>query len=124
MSLGDFKYKIHALNDLILRGATLEAMELYYADDVEMQENEDAPRIGKLLCLEHEHISLSRVTNMKSRLLNQAIDFDNQIVMSEWQFVLTNKKEQTFQLTEVSVQYWRNEKIYKEKFYFQKYIQL
>lgn len=38
---------IQEMNRLILAGQTLEAMEQFYADDVTMQENQDALRIGK-----------------------------------------------------------------------------
>ncbi len=124
MNTDDFITQIHALNDLILRGSTLEAMQRFYADEVEMQENEDASKIGLELCLEHEKKNLDKVIRMKSQLLNQAIDYDNQIVMSEWQFIITDKKEQTFKLTEISVQKWRNGKVWQEKFYFQKYISI
>ena len=55
--------------------------------------------------------------------MKNAVDIDNQIVMSEWQFIFTNKKEQTFKLTEISVQKWRNGKVWREKCYYQKYYQ-
>ena len=35
------------MNQFILDGKTLEAMEKFYADEVTMQENEDPPRSGK-----------------------------------------------------------------------------
>ena len=56
--------------------------------------------------------------------MKNAVNIDNQIVMSEWQFIFTNKKEQTFKLTEISVQKWRNGKVWREKFYYQKYISI
>ena len=36
-----------ALNEAILSGKAMEAFEQYYADDVVMQENSEAPRVGK-----------------------------------------------------------------------------
>src|SRR5688500_7007841 len=42
------------LNELILSGKALEGFEAYYADDVEMQENAEAPRKGKDLNREFE----------------------------------------------------------------------
>jgi len=41
------KDKLKILNKLIISGNTLEAMEMFYSDNVEMQENEDLPRKGK-----------------------------------------------------------------------------
>ncbi|WP_254152726.1 hypothetical protein [Chryseosolibacter indicus] len=41
------KQKLEELNDLVLRGNALEAFEKFYHPDVVMQENENAPTIGK-----------------------------------------------------------------------------
>ena len=38
---------VEDLNAQILAGKGMEAFEKYYADDVSMQENADAPRVGK-----------------------------------------------------------------------------
>ena len=65
------------LNQLIISGKTIEAMERFYAENVTMQENDDSPRVGKLVCLEHEKSMLFSVKSLKSTLLNQAIDHQN-----------------------------------------------
>ena len=123
MTEADFKQKVADLNGLILRGQTFEALEQFYADDVEVQENDTPPRTGKAVNLAQEKQNLDGMTDMTARLLNQAIDCENHVVLSEWLFVFTNKKNQTFRLQEVSVQQWRNGLVWKEKFYYAKYVQ-
>lgn len=110
--------KISVLCQLILQGDTLKAMELFYADHVTMQENEDEPRVGKEICLEHERKNLKRVKSLESKLLRQAINTENQTVFTEWQYIFTTKDNKQLKLTEVSMQQWENEMIVHEKFYY------
>ncbi len=108
------------LNQLIISGETIEAMERFYAENVTMQENDELPRVGKPICIEHEKAMLSSVKSLKSTLLNQAIDHQNQVVFSEWIFEFTNHKDKTSILQEISVQQWQNGQVAYEKFYYNK----
>lgn len=114
----ELREKVQALNQLILRGDTVKAMEIYYADAVEMQENEDPPRKGKSACMSAEQDNLKNVAKLECRLLNQAIDAERKVVFSEWSFIITRKDDTQFMLTEVSVQHWVNGQVAREKFYY------
>ncbi|GAB2569466.1 nuclear transport factor 2 family protein [Spirosoma areae] len=111
---------VATLTELIRQGQTIEAMERFYADDILMQENKTPPRIGKVACLAHERRMLAGVTDMQASLVNQAINEEAGVVFSEWQYAFTDLTGQQFLLTEVAVQHWRNELIYKETFYYNK----
>jgi hypothetical protein len=114
------KDHVHSLNELIINDETLKAMELYYADNIEMQENEEAPRIGKSVCIEREKKTLGML-DLKSQLLSQAIDQGNNVVFSEWKLTITNRETKAVIIrNEVSVQYWRDGLLEKEKFYYNK----
>ncbi|MBD2754271.1 nuclear transport factor 2-like protein [Spirosoma validum] len=108
------------LAELIEANQTIKAMERFYADDVTMQENEDPLRIGKAICLQHERYNLSGLIELKAKLLHQAINETTGVVFSEWYMEATYLSGKRFSVTEVSVQHWRNELIYKEKFYYNK----
>ena len=112
------KEKVNQLNQLIISGNTIKAMEIFYSADIEMQENEDTPRKGKDVCIEIEKQHLQKVKKSDCTLLNQAIDSDKNVVFSEWSFVITHKDNTIWLLTEVSVQYWLNGEVYREKFYY------
>lgn len=116
--MAELKEKVASLNKLIESGDTLHAMEIFYSDEVEMQENEDIPRQGKNICLETERKNLEKVTSVESHLLNQAIDEKNGVVFSEWKILVTYKDNSKLSLTEVSVQHWNAGKVLKEKFYY------
>ncbi len=118
--MADLAEQVAALTQLIEAGQTIEAMERFYAGDVTMQENEQVPRIGKTVCLDHERRMLAGVTTMHAKLINQAINEEAGVVFSEWVYAFTDLTGKRFSLSEVSVQYWRNELIYREKFYYNK----
>ncbi len=47
MTTSEITTAVTKLNDMILQGKILEAFDMFYADDVVMQENENEPRVGK-----------------------------------------------------------------------------
>lgn len=108
------------LNALIENGETVKAIELYYAEHVTMQENEEAPRVGKEVNLAQEKKNVAGVKAAKCTLLRQVIDETQGLVFSEWQLIFTYPNDETYQITEISTQEWQNGLIIKEKFYYQK----
>lgn len=109
---------VRTLNDLITNNETLKAMELFYAHDVQMQENEDGPRKGKDACIEYEKMLLD-IFDIDSILIDQAINEDRNVVFSEWEMVITNKETKKLsRRTQVSVQHWHEGLIESEKFYY------
>ena len=110
--------KVKAFCQLIIKAETVKAMELYYAESVSMQENEDAPRMGKSVCLDHEKAMLKKTRSVTGRLLNQAIDEVNGIVFSEWEYLFISHTGTTLKLTEISIQQWNEGLITREKSYY------
>lgn len=117
----EFKDKVNALNKLIISGDTLKALETFYSNDVEMQENEDTPRKGKSACMDTEKDNLQRVKSVESNLLNQAIDENKNVVFSEWKILISYKDNSKFLLTQISVQHWLDGQVAKEKFYYKSF---
>lgn len=107
-----------ALNDLITNHETLKAMELFYAHNVQMQENEDGPRKGKDACMEYEKMLLD-IFDIQCILIDQAINEDRNVVFSEWEMMITNKEiKKSSKRVQVSVQHWYDGLIESEKFYY------
>lgn len=115
-----FKKNIEKLNHLISTGNTIEAMELFYDDNVTMQENEEKPRVGKEACINHEKENLSRTKHFSGQLLNQAINSDSRVLFSEWEFNFTTLDGSNYKLAEVSVQHWNEHQIIEERFYYKR----
>lgn len=112
------KENVLALNELITGNETLKAMELFYAHDVQMQENEDSPRKGKDTCIEHEKMILD-IFDLDRILIDQAINEDRNVVFSEWEMTFINKETKiSSKRIQVSVQHWHEGLIESEKFYY------
>ncbi|WP_018342528.1 hypothetical protein [Cytophaga aurantiaca] len=114
----ELEIKTTELNNLISNGETLKAIELFYSDNVSMQENEEIPRVGKRKCWDNEQQNLKNIKELKCKLLNQAINNKENLVFSEWEITITDKNDKKNRLTEVSVQHWGKGQIEKEKFYY------
>jgi hypothetical protein len=119
-----FKKNIEKLNHLISTGNTIEAMELFYDDNVIMQENQERPRVGKTVCINHEKENLRKTKIISGRLLNQAINFEKWVVFSEWEFNFTTLDGTNYNFTEVSVQQWNEHRVVEERFYYQKILKI
>ena len=109
--------KIKDLNNLILGGKGMDGFEMYYDDEVVMQENELTPTIGKNANRKRELEFYSRITEFRgAKVLNLAAG-DN-VTYVTWHFDYTHKDWGVRNYTQVSVQHWKNGKIVKEQFFY------
>lgn len=111
------KEKVSHLNELILAGKALEGFELYYDDNVVMQENEGVPTIGKAANRDREIEFFGSITEFREgKVLDVATGDDVSFV--KWSYDYTHKDWGVRKYTQVSVQHWRNGKIVKEQFFY------
>ena len=108
------KQHLEHLNQLVLEGKPLEAFELYYDDAVVMQENTDAPTIGKQANRQRE-IDFFNNAEFRSAEILGATAGDNFSTVI-WKYDYTHKEWGVRQYTQVSVQHWKDGKIVKEQF--------
>jgi ketosteroid isomerase-like protein len=115
----DLKALDAELNQSILSGNIMEAFEKFYADDIVMQENNEAPRIGKEINRKAELDFLSSVQEFHgANLLGSAVDGNRSY--SEWEIDATYKNGQRHKLTQVAVRQWKNGQVVHERFYYSK----
>jgi ketosteroid isomerase-like protein len=107
------------LNQMILTGKALEAFELFYADDVVMQENNDEPRVGKEANrkAEQEFFSSLEAWN-DGRIEGSAINGD--LSFSQWYMDVTFKNGFRYKATQIAVRKWKDGKIVHERFFYNK----
>ena len=111
------KEKINHLNQLILEGKALEGFELYYDDEVVMQENDNPATVGKEANRQREIDFFGNITEFRgAKPLDVAIG-DN-ISYVQWHYDYTHKDWGTRKYTQVSVQHWKDGKIVKEQFFY------
>jgi len=109
--------KISDLNDLVLQGKALDAFDMYYHDNVIMQENENAPTVGKNANRKREEEFFSSLTEFRSAK-PLIVTVGEGTTMVQWQYDYTHKDWGVRNYTQVSVQEWRDGKIVKEQFFY------
>ncbi|KAB1068688.1 nuclear transport factor 2 family protein [Tamlana haliotis] len=108
---------ISDINDLILQGKILEAFDLYYDDNVVIQENNKEGCLGKSENRKQIKRFVEAITEFRSaKPLHVTIG--ERITMVEWQFDLLHKTRGALNIKKVIVQEWRNNKIIGERQYF------
>lgn len=111
------KEKINHLNQLILEGKAMEGFELYYDDEVVMQENEFSPTVGKDANRERELDFFESITEFRgAKALDVAVGENVSYV--KWHFDYTHQDWGVRNYTQVAVQHWKDGKIIKEQFFY------
>ena len=115
----DIKILVEDLAKMIGEGKVLEAFDKYYSDDIEMQENNDAPRIGKEVNRAHEESFMGGIIEVREmKTLGIAVG-DNYSTIESFMDA-THKDWGVMKMSQVAVQHWKDGKIVKEKFYYNK----
>jgi len=101
----------------VLRGEHVEAIRDWYADDASMQENQEPPRVGRELLMEHERQMLARNAGVETELLAPPM-VDGDRVAIHWRFTFTSRKGNVRSFEEVAWQTWRGDKVWREVFFY------
>ncbi len=107
------------LNQMILQGQALDAFDAFYADDVVMQENADAPREGKATNRAYEEQFFGSIEQFHGASLGRAaVTGDSSF--SEWMWDVTFKGGPRVQMHQCAVRTWKDGKVATERFYYAK----
>jgi len=108
-----------ALNQQVLAGDIMGAFEKYYADDVVMQENSDEPFAGKEVNREREQKFVDSLAEFHSgSVVSSAVNGNTSF--SEWAMDVTFKGGARYKLAQVAVRTWKDGKVVRERFYYNK----
>lgn len=111
------KKNLEELNRLVLQGDVMEAFEKFYHPLVVMQENEQAPTIGKQANRLREQTFFDNITAFRSaEILATAVNDNISFVI--WKYDYTHTHWGVRNYTQVSVQYWHEGLIVKEQFFY------
>ena len=117
MTESQIKTSLADLNSLVIKGQLMDAFEKYYHEDIEMQENSNAPVKGKDTNRKRELEFLSNVTEFrKASVAELAVNGNTSFVI--WSYDYTHKEWGVRNYTQVSVQHWKGTKIIKEQFFY------
>lgn len=117
MSRNTIENCLTELNSLVQNGKLMDAFEKFYHEDVAMQENANAPVVGKDANRKREIEFLSKIVEFRNASVKgQAVGDDISFVI--WTYDYTHKDWGVKNYTQVSVQYWEDGKIIKEQFFY------
>ena len=114
----DLNIAVESFQTLVKAGKTLEAIAQYYADDIHIQENNEAPRVGKQAMLIREKGLLDGLKWIKFDIPSSVIDEEKGLVLGEMQIEFETLKGETKQINEAFVQHWKDGKVVFERFYY------
>jgi len=111
------KERLDHLNQLILEGKAMDGFEMYYDDNVVMQENELTPTVGKAANRQRERSFFENITAFRgAKVLDVAVGENVSCV--RWHLDYTHKEWGVRNYTQVAVQHWKNGKIVNEQFFY------
>lgn len=112
----DLRAKLEDLNALVLDGRALEAFERYYHPDVVMQENEQAPTVGKDANRQRETDFFNTITDFRGAAV-QAVAVGDDTSTVVWHYDYTHQDWGVRNYTQASVQRWQDGLIIREQFF-------
>ena len=112
------KSTVKSFQNLLKQDKTLDAIEQFYDAHVQVQENNDPPRIGKATALTHESENLKRTKWMNIEFKSTVIDTKRGLVLGEMQVDFENLKGEKKRLNEAFVQHWKDNKVVFERYYY------
>lgn len=104
------------LDDLIRTGRSAEAFERFYAEDVTMQENLEAPCVGKEANRQREAAFFASITEVHEVSVHAQGAGDG-VTFSESTFDVTLANGARVTMNQVATRRWRNGQIIHERFY-------
>lgn len=113
----EIQQKLDDLNALVLDGKMMEAFERYYHPEVVMQENEEAPTVGKEANRQREMDFLAAVTDFRGAAV-QAVAVGDETSSVVWHYDYTHRDWGVRNYTQASVQHWQDGLIIREQFFY------
>lgn len=109
--------RVAALIALVEQGKFVEALEQFYAEDATMQENGQAPRVGRDKLIEHERGVMASFKRIRT-LPVESFPVDGDRVVIRWVFEFTRPDGTSFRIDELAHQRWRGDWIVEERLFY------
>ena len=96
-------------------GRYVEAIEGFYAPHATMQENGDAPRVGREALIAGERQMLAQSRSITAERTSPILIGDDHVAI-RWRFEITRSNGAAMTLDEIALQRWEGGKIVEEQF--------
>ena len=103
------------LNEMIIEGRSVEALQQLYAEDVIAQENDEPERVGRAAWIAGREATEKMIKTFHARVLAQAAHGD--VSFSEWEYNVDIEGMGLLKIAiQVAVRRWRNGVVARERF--------
>ncbi len=103
--------------ELVEAGKAIDALDMFYAENASMQENQAQPRIGKAALLAHETTAQASVTGMTARCVRPIL-IEGDAVVIRWIFHYVDGQGRAVRFQELAYQRWAGDRILEEQFFY------
>ena len=102
---------------LVEAGDYIGALEHFYHPDASMQENNDPPRVGREILIQHERQVMGAFAGIVGTCVAKPLIRDDTVAI-RWRFAFTAPNGAALTLDEIALQTWRGDRIAEEKFFY------
>jgi hypothetical protein len=103
------------LNDMIMAGKSVAALEQLYHENVVAQENDEPERVGRAPWIAARRQREKGIKKFDARVLAHAAHED--ISFSEWEYHVEIEGMGALKIVQVAVRRWRDGRVIRERFY-------
>jgi hypothetical protein len=101
----------------VVGGDYVGAIERFYTAGASMQENQDAPRVGREGLVRHERGIMSLFQSITCEIVGPPLIAGDRVAI-QWRFAFTLPAGKTRTLQEVAWQRWEGDRIVEETFFY------
>lgn len=101
----------------VVGGDYVGAIERFYAPEASMQENQDAPRVGRDGLVSHEQGIMGMFQTIACDIVGAPLIAGDRVAL-QWRFVFTLPTGAAFTLHEAAWQRWDGDRIVEETFFY------
>lgn len=102
---------------LVEAGRGLEAIDLFYAEDVAVRENQRPARVGKAALLVSETAAQAAINELRARCVRPILVADD-IIVIRWIFDYRDSQGRAVHFEELAYQRWVGDRIEEEQFFY------
>lgn len=108
---------LHDFVTTVESGDYVGAIERFYHPEASMQENNDAPRVGRDLLVAGEKQIMASVQSIGAQRLAGPMVNGNEVAL-RWRFEFKRPDGSAMVMDEIALQVWQGERIITEKFFY------
>ena len=109
--------RVQAFVALVEQAQYVEALEQFYHPHASMQDNQQAPRVGRERLIADERATMARFATMKTDPVTDLL-VDGDKVVIRWKFTFTPAEGPPMVMEEITLQRWDGDRIAEERFFY------